>query len=71
MSSCCIWDQENLCLFNDERKFELEKTEDPKKIYFLKFQYGLGLSENSKVVYGRTSTKWTSWKGKDILVKKD
>ena len=41
------------------------------KRLFLKLQYCLDLSENSKVVHGRSFTKWASWKCNDILVKED
>ena len=36
------------------------------EIYFFKTH----VSESNKVVYGRPSTKWTSWEGKDTLVSK-
>ena len=29
------------------------------------------VSKNHKIVYGRPSIKWTSWKGNDMLLKVD
>ena len=37
--------------------FVSEKVE---KVYFLKLQYGSGISDNTRVIYGRSSTKWVS-----------
>ena len=60
----------NSCFYESMKIFiKFKKTVDAEKAHFLKLRYGLDVSENSKVVYGRSSTKWTSWKSNDMLIK--
>ena len=57
-----------------ERKVLVVRSrKDDEKVYFLKLQHGLisKLIRLVRVVYGRSSIKWTSRKGNNMLVKID